>query len=325
MSDLTTLPDFDSLPGPSSGGLDGCAWGLFDRNGQTDQLGTLNLLTQEKVLDAAKREILCGQTVSLNWGLENPQYSGFKRMRLHHRIIDLSPSEVYASDDELSFCPQHGSHWDTPLHFAHQKSKKYYNGLSHQEFHLQNALHQGTRLWNDRGGICGRGILLDWASWAKEKNLPCHPIGRDEITVSQLEEVAKWQKTTFMPGDILLIRTGFIAWSTTATDDEKKRGSLEGTEYLGIEATRESCRWHWNHHFSAVVSDNVTYEVWPPRDVVLHEYFLAMWGMPVGKLWDMEKLAEVCRSLQRWSFFLTSAPLNVASGIGSPANAIALF
>jgi hypothetical protein len=58
---------------------------------------------------------------------------------------------------------------------------------------------------------------------------------------------------------------------------------------------------------------------------VLHEYFLPMWGMPVGKLWDLEKLSEVYRSLQRWSFFLTSAPLNIASGIGSPSNAIALF
>lgn len=121
MSDLVALPDFDALPCTPDGSLDGCAWKLFDKNGQADQLGTLNLLTQERVLDAARREILCGQTVTLNWGLEYPQYSGFKRSTLQHRIIDLSPSRIYANDDEVSFCPQHGSHWDTPLHFAHQK------------------------------------------------------------------------------------------------------------------------------------------------------------------------------------------------------------
>lgn len=116
-----SLPDFDALPYSPDGTLDGCAWKLFDRNGQADQLGTLNLLTPEKVLDAARGEILCGQTVSLNWGLENPPYSGFKRKTLQHRIIDLGPSGIYANDDEVSLCPQHGSHWDTPLHFAHQK------------------------------------------------------------------------------------------------------------------------------------------------------------------------------------------------------------
>jgi hypothetical protein len=121
MEDFSALPDFDSLPYSPDGSLSGCAWHLFDHNGQVDQLGTLNLLTQDKVLNAARREILCGQTVSLDWGLENPPYSGFQRSTLQHHILDLSRSGIYASDDQVSFCPQHGSHWDTPLHFAHQK------------------------------------------------------------------------------------------------------------------------------------------------------------------------------------------------------------
>lgn len=121
MSEFSKLPDFDSLPYSSECGLDGCAWRLFDQHGERDQLGTLNLLTPEKVRDAAKDEILCGQTVSLNWGLENPQYSGFGRKTLQHRILDLTSMGFAGSDDDISFCPQHGSHWDTPLHFAHQR------------------------------------------------------------------------------------------------------------------------------------------------------------------------------------------------------------
>ncbi|EXJ92849.1 hypothetical protein A1O3_01403 [Capronia epimyces CBS 606.96] len=307
MEDFSALPDFDSLPYSPDGSLPGCAWKLFDHNRQADQLGTLNLLTQDKVLDAARRK-------------------SNVRSTLQHRILDLSSSGMYASDEHVSFCPQHGSHWDTPLHFAHQKSKKYYNGLGHQGFHSQNALHQGTRLWSARGGICGRGVLLDWAAWAAEHNVPYHPIGNHKITVAQLEEVANWQKTTLSPGDILFLRTGFVSWcNTAATDDENRRRMLERAEYSGVEASIESCRWHWNHHFSAVVSDTITYEAWPTGEIVLHEYFLAMWGMPIGKLWDLEKLSEVCRSRQRWSFFLTSAPLNVASAVGSPPNALAIF
>ncbi|OQV06784.1 hypothetical protein CLAIMM_11310 [Cladophialophora immunda] len=323
MGDSVALPDFDALPSSPDGSLRGCAWTLFDRNGQTDQLGTLNLLTQQRVLDAARGEILCGQTVSLNWDMEKPRYSGFARRTVQHRIVDLSSKGFYANDEEIAFCPQHGSHWDTPLHYAHQR--KYYNDLDHAEFHADNGLHPGTRLWSARGGICGRGVLLDWAAWATENGHEYHPARRGEITISQLEQVVKWQKTVLKPGDILFVRTGFIAWSNSATDDENRQGIVENGEYLGLEASMASCRWHWNHHFSAVVADNITYEAWPPGDIVLHEHFLAMWGMPVGKLWDLEKLSEVCRSRERWSFYLASAPLNIASGIGSPSNAIAMF
>ena len=59
--------------------------------------------------------------------------------------------------------------------------------------------------------------------------------------------------------------------------------------------------------------------------LALHDFVLALFGTPIGELWDLEKLATVCRELNRWSFFLTSAPLNVIGGIASPPNALAVF
>lgn len=50
-----------------------------------------------------------------------------------------------------------------------------------------------------------------------------------------------------------------------------------------------------------------------------------MWGMPLGELWDLEALAIACEEEKRWSFFLTSAPLNNPGGIASPPNAVAIF
>jgi hypothetical protein len=50
-----------------------------------------------------------------------------------------------------------------------------------------------------------------------------------------------------------------------------------------------------------------------------------MWGMPIGEMWDLEKLAEECKRQQRWSFFFTSAPLNTKGGVASPPNAVAVF
>jgi len=40
---------------------------------------------------------------------------------------------------------------------------------------------------------------------------------------------------------------------------------------------------------------------------------------------DLERLAEECKRLKKWSFLYTSAPLNVPGGVASPANALALL
>lgn len=48
-------------------------------------------------------------------------------------------------------------------------------------------------------------------------------------------------------------------------------------------------------------------------------------GMPLGEMFDLEKLAETCRKKNRWTFFFSSSPANVPGGVGSHANAQAFF
>lgn len=57
------LPDFKDLPAVK-GMPHGCAWGLFDKDGKRDNVGTLNLLTPEVVMEA-KKEIQTGVSVAL--------------------------------------------------------------------------------------------------------------------------------------------------------------------------------------------------------------------------------------------------------------------
>jgi hypothetical protein len=77
----------------------------------------------------------------------------------------------------------------------------------------------------------------------------------------------------------------------------------------------------------------------------LHQSLLALWGCPIGEMWDLEKLAEKCRERGRWTFFMTSAPANMPGkeidsssvfdrkliingslgGVGSHANATAIL
>lgn len=49
----------------------------------------------------------------------------------------------------------------------------------------------------------------------------------------------------------------------------------------------------------------------------LHEWLLTEWGTPIGEMWDLETLSKVCEKENRWSFFLTSAPLHVKGGVGT--------
>jgi hypothetical protein len=50
-------------------------------------------------------------------------------------------------------------------------------------------------------------------------------------------------------------------------------------------------------------------------DYHLHEYILALWGMPLGEMLDLEKLSQTCREKNRWTFFFTAAPANVQGNI----------
>jgi hypothetical protein len=48
-------------------------------------------------------------------------------------------------------------------------------------------------------------------------------------------------------------------------------------------------------------------------------------GFLVGEIFDLEALAETCKELNRYSFFVTSMPLNMPGGVSSPPNAMAIF
>lgn len=59
--------------------------------------------------------------------------------------------------------------------------------------------------------------------------------------------------------------------------------------------------------------------------LVLHQWFLSLFGLNIGELWDLKALGDHCKKTGRYEFLLTSVPLNVPGGIGSPPNALAIF
>jgi kynurenine formamidase len=120
--------------------------------------------------------------------------------------------------------------------------------------------------WTEHGGIVGRGILLDYVSWAESKGIQYSPVEYHEISVKDLEAVAAAQGTTIRPGDILLIRSGFVKWYNEASAEERVSGTSGGKAWAGVAGTQETVAWMWNHHFAAVGGDANAFEAWPARD-----------------------------------------------------------
>ncbi|KAH0844180.1 hypothetical protein AYO21_11536 [Fonsecaea monophora] len=328
---MVNYPDFDSLP-PVEGQPQGNAWAFW---GKGDQLGTLNLLTPEVIRDAS-REVKAGKSIQLDLRLDHFDYGIAGRERFQQTIVDFKERnkggqyELVGHDDVVKFNTQSSSQWDGLRHVGLQNSETYYNGMKHREIDEDTTGRLGIHNWVEHGGIVGRGILLDYHRWRQETGKP--PVKIDSsfaITVDELDEVAKYQNLELKAGDILIIRSGFTAWHDSTPSSERVEPWDRG-EFIGLEASMKSVKWLWNHHFAAVAGDSLGFEVCPApfgiKDrVCLHEWLLTHWGCPIGELWNLEKLSKVCAELGRWSFFFTSAPLNVFGGVGTTPNAIAIL
>jgi hypothetical protein len=84
--DPKSCPDFDDLP-KVEGMPQGCAWGVFDKDGKKDVYGTLNFLTPQIVL-AAAAEVKEGISISLKH--VDPSASKTERTNANRTVAGLS-------------------------------------------------------------------------------------------------------------------------------------------------------------------------------------------------------------------------------------------
>ncbi|KIW13346.1 hypothetical protein PV08_08534 [Exophiala spinifera] len=260
--DTLRLPSWEDIP-EVPGMPHGCIWGMFDQGGQRDQLGTLNLLTPMTVMKA-KEEIQTGESVCLNWGFEHPQTPGVNRKKFSHSIISLRHLGYVAYDDEVSINTQSGSQWDGFRHWGHQATGLHYNDLPHDDITDLKCKDNSIHYWSERGGIVGRGVLIDYHSWAVANNVEHPAIRRTPLTVADIERVAQHQGVQFRQGDILIIRTGWTEWYNNSTGEEQAAGT-QGNEHIGLDSTEETVKSLWSRHFAAVASDTLAFEAWPTQ------------------------------------------------------------
>lgn len=314
-------PSFDQLP-LMPGTDERHSWDVF---GDNHEYGCLNFITPAHVLTAA-RLVETGEVVNLNLPLHEPQ-SGFwaKRQPPDHHVELLKAGR----DDYLdSFYLQGSTQWDG---FRHARFRKigYYGGHLDDELDKTDVL--GIDRWAERGMI-GRGVLIDAARYFGAAG----GFAMDErfaISGAHIEAIAQSQRVALRDGDMLVLRTAWLGWYMGLPREdrdamaERFAGDRASLKIPGLSADCGTAAWLWNHRVSCIASDTPMLETVPyiPAEGWAHQRILALLGLPFGELWQLDKLAEVCRTKGRYEFMLCSAPLNLRRGVGSPANAYAVF
>ncbi|KAL3448114.1 hypothetical protein BJX65DRAFT_307401 [Aspergillus insuetus] len=294
------------------------AWDVW---GKDDQLGTLNHLTPQVVVQA-KDEIRSGVRIGLNWPLNEMRTPPAFRKPLEHKINTIEGGLMH--DDTLCFNTQTSSQWDGFRHCGYEDGQ-FYGGVTASEIRENQTDRIGVHAWCEQG-IVGRGVLVDFASYAASENLPFDALGRSEISLQTIKRILQRDGTVIRPGDILVIRTGFLKAYTSTTEAKREElVSADPLQYPGVENSRDLAGWLWDSRIAAICCDAPGFEAMPPRGFFLHPILLAGFGMPIGELFDLERLTEYCASSKRWTFFFTSEPLNVRGGVASPPNALAIF
>jgi kynurenine formamidase len=287
----------------------GDATGVY---GTTDVLGSLNRLTDERVLEAV-REVRTGRVCSLNAPLDWPDPPLFTRGAVSHTVVKTA----YGHDDYLdAFYPQASSQWDGFRHVRHPDEETYYNHRPDAEL--------GIETWARRG-IVGRGVLLDVARHRAAAGRTLDWRSADVITVADLEGTAVCQRVAARPGDVLLVRTGWTAGYRAADPEFVRTCDWRHFSAPGLEGSDEMAARLWDWQISAIASDNPALEVIPSGLAPLHRHLLVRLGIPIGELWWLDELAQACEELERYSFLFTSAPQHVIGGVGSSANALAIL
>jgi kynurenine formamidase len=315
------FPSYSDLPTVGDTG-EHCAWSVF---GDEDELGSLNFITAEHVR-AAAAEVRLGQVINLDLPVGVPSDIFWANRTAPSRIETRTRT---SRDDKLdNFFLQGTTQWDALRHHRFRQYG-YYGGRS-------DADVDGGALGIDRvakKGIVARGVLIDVLRFAVQTGLEYRPNERFLIGGGLIDRVAEHQDVKLLPGDVLLIRTGWLEWylAQSPQDIDGMRQEFQrdrGTFRLaGVDPSARTAAWMWDARIAAAATDTPTFDALEYRrqDGWAHQRLLALLGMTIGELWDLDELSATCSRHGKFSFLFTSSPLLVPAGCGSPGNAYAVL
>lgn len=279
-------------------------WGRW---GADDQRGTINLITPEKRV-AAARLVRNGRTVSLSREFPKTPAVNNPHPAQHYMMWRSTQDGGVATDYYgISYHGYATTHIDALCHMW--GSEGMYGGRDPKEALAPDGTRWGAiDQWYE--GIITRGVLLDVPRFRGEPSVVIDkPVHGDE-----LEAIARAENVVLEPGDAAIIHCGREAYAA---------GGAPADARPGLHA---SCLRFLRDHDIAVL-------VWDMLDAVPTGYDMyrtvhyAIWAYGLALLDNalLAPLAAACAEEGRYDFMLTIAPLRVAGGTGSPVNPIAIF
>jgi kynurenine formamidase len=279
-------------------------WGAADERGSATHMGAASVLR-------AKELIRRGEVIELAHVLRpDMPLSGTRRFDVHTKRTTMNPqSNRRGSNEEMVIAEigQVGTQLDG---FAHQTHEDlWYNCIPVSE----NATRSGfTRLGIEKVGmLMTRGVLLDVAALKGVAVLP-----EDyEISVSDLERAISRQGLTLMPGDAILVHTG---WGTLwGRDNARYARSNPG---IGIAAAE----WLARQDPILVGADTGPVEISPNPDrelsLPVHQIALVVHGIHLLENVKLDELAA--KGVHEFAFVMQ--PLKIQGGTGSTVSPAAI-
>ncbi|GAB2466864.1 cyclase family protein [Streptomyces incanus] len=288
-------------------------WGRW---GDSDERGTLNLLTPELVL-AALRLPKTGKTYSLSIpiqrsGVPNLEYRGTpQRLTLTNhddeamaRANGGAPG-VGANEDQLILPSHTSTHLDALCHAY--ADDKIYNGYPADQMTPYSG---AAKCSIDKvGGIVGRGVLVDVAASKGVDRLEPGYV----ITPADLQEALDQQEVALQPGDLVLIRTGWLEAFMAGRADIMPQPGI-GLEAAAFLAEKDP---------ALIGSDNSAIESIPfDQHVYLGGHIILLVEHGIHLLENMN-LAELAAD-RCFDFLLSIGALKITGATASPVTPVAI-
>lgn len=164
-------------------------------------------------------------------------------------------------------------------------TQTFYNNTHGEDIVGPKANHKcSIHHWSDHC-IAGRGILLDYRSYADKKGVALNSYEADRISYAELEACGRDQGIDIRPqdqggdihiGDVLFIRSGFIKTYFDKPVEERNQlarrhhefGMNDGQRYAGVKQEDAILDWLHDCYFATVAGDSPAFEAWPSNQGV---------------------------------------------------------
>lgn len=287
-------------------------WGRW---GESDSMGTVNLITPEKRREAAGL-VRSGRSVSLSHRWNTLGGPGNRNPAQHFLRFGEDFSIDYIGINYHGYAT---THIDALCHIFWEG--KGWNGRPASAMVTSLGARAGAvDAWAD--GIATRGVLIDIP---KFRGVP-HVTLDEPVRGWEIEAAAAKQGVELRPGDALIVHSGRASYYAAHPESEQGVPPQPGlhADVVPVLHRNDIALLGWDM-MDARPSAYSMFENPPRAGGPVHVFAIVFRGLPLLDNARLEPLAEACAQEGRYEFMLTVNPLNVRGGTGSPVNPIAIF